>query len=59
MAPNVLNKDYTLGGFPTFQAKVRAFIQQYSDILSYSVKGKVMDVPEMDFTIDHIMWETN
>jgi hypothetical protein len=46
MAPNVPNADYTLGGTPTLQAKLRTLIQQYSDIFSYSVKGKAMDVPQ-------------
>ena len=28
-------------------------------MFSYSVKGKAMDVPPMEFTIDHSKWETN
>jgi hypothetical protein len=59
MAPNVPNKDYTLGGTPALQAKQHTLIQEYSDIFSYSVKGKAMDVPPMEFTIDHSKWETN
>jgi len=45
MALIVPNEDYTLGGTPALQAKLRTLIQQYSDIFSYSVKGKAMDVP--------------
>ena len=45
MAPNVPNEEYTLGGIPALQDKLRALIQQYSDIFSYSVKGKAYDVP--------------
>ena len=59
MAPNVPNKDYTLGGTPALQSKLHTLIQQYSDIFSYSVKGKAMDVPPMEFTIDHAKWEIN
>ena len=39
--------------------KLRTLLQQYSDKFSYSVKGKAMDVPPMEFTIDHAKWETN
>jgi len=43
MASNVPNEDYTLWGTPALQAKLRTLIQ-YSDIFSYSLKGKAMDV---------------
>ena len=55
----MLPMNFKLGGSPTLQAQLRALIKQYSDIFSDSVKGKAMDVPPMEFTIDHIMWETN
>jgi len=42
-----------------WDAKLCPRIKQYGDIFSYSVKGKAMDVPPMDFTIHHKMWETN
>ena len=58
MAPNVPNEDNILEGHQHYRPSF-ALIQQYRDIFSHSVKGKAMDVPPMEFTIDHTMWETN
>jgi hypothetical protein len=34
-------------------------IDEYSDILSYSIKGRSMDVPPIEFAIDTEEWEAN
>ena len=32
-------------------------LADFRDIFSYSVKGKVMDVPPMEFTVDRARWK--
>ena len=59
MVHNDLNNDYQLGGSVQLQTALRALISEFSDIFSYSVKGKAMDVPPMEFNIDRSLWETN
>ena len=39
-------KDYTMGSSEKLQASLGALIEEYSDIFSYSVKGRSMDVPQ-------------
>ena len=51
MRPGSLNDDFEIGGPPELQADFRLFLQEYSDIFSYSVKGKAMDVPPMHFQV--------
>ena len=38
---------------------LNALIAEFRDIFSYSVKGKAMDVPPMEFTVDRAEWENN
>ena len=52
MVHNDLNNDYQLGGSASLHNALHALIAEFSDIFSYSVKGKAMDVPPMEFTID-------
>ena len=52
MDPNHGNNDYQLGGSPHLQQALHALIAEYSDIFNYSVKGKAMDVPPMEITVD-------
>ena len=32
-------------------------IKEYDDIFSYSIKGRSMDVPPMEFDVDKKLWE--
>ena len=41
------------------QASLGTLIEEYSDNFSYSVKGRSMDVPPMEFDIDTEVWEAN
>jgi hypothetical protein len=52
-------KDYTMGGSEKLQASLGTLIEEYSDNFSYSVKGRSMDVPPMEFDIDTEVWEAN
>jgi len=46
MVPNgTANNDYTIGGNPEFQKRIRQLLTEYDDIFSYNVKGKAMSVP--------------
>ena len=51
------NDDYTIGGSPALQDNLHALIREYDDISSYSVKGRSMDVPPMEFDVDKKLWE--
>ena len=51
-------KDYTMGGSANLQATLSALIE-YSDIFSYSVKGRSMDVPPIEFSLDTDIWQSN
>ena len=53
------NDDYTIGGSPALQDKLHALIKEYDDIFSYSVKGRSMDVPPMEFDVDKKLWEAS
>ena len=55
MVQHNLNHDGTV----QLQQALNSMIAEFSDIFSYSVKGKAMDVPPMEFTIDRSLWETN
>ena len=46
------NKDYMMGGSGKLQNALTDLITEYDDIFSYSVKGRSMDVPPMEFTVD-------
>ena len=59
MDPNHGNNDYQLGGSPHLQQALYALIAEYSDTFSYSVKGKALYVPPMEFSVDCAQWETN
>ena len=49
-------KDYNMGGSEKLQATLSALIEEYNDIFSYSVKGRSMDVPQMEFSLDTDVW---
>ena len=53
------NKDYTMGGSEKLQNALTDLITEYDDIFSYSVKGRSMDVPPMEFTVDERSWESS
>jgi hypothetical protein len=59
MTENAPNDDYTIGGSPELQSGIRALIGEYKDIFSYSVKGKAVNVPSMEFTVNKTEWESN
>ena len=44
--------DYTIGGSTILQKELHSLIKEYDDIFSYSVKGKSMAVPPMQFEVD-------
>ena len=48
-----------MGGSEKLQAALGALIEEYDDIFSYSVKGRSMDVPPMEFSLDTDIWEAN
>jgi len=48
-----------MGGSENLQATLDALIEEYSDIFSYSVKGRSMDIPPMEFSLDTDIWESN
>ena len=52
-------KDYTMGGSEKLQAALGVLIEEYNDIFSYSVKGRSMEVPPMEFFLDMDIWEAN
>ena len=51
------NNDFTIGGSPEIQLRIRGILHEFRDIFSYNVKGKAMDVPPMTFTVDKVNWE--
>ena len=53
------NDDYTIGDYPTLQEKLHALITEYGDIFCYSVKGRSVDVPPMEFDVDRKLWEAS
>ena len=53
------NNDYTMGGSVHLQASLTDLIKEYDDIFSYSVKGRSMDVPPMEFKVDEKNWESS
>ena len=53
------NNDCQLAGSQHLQTALHVLIAEFFDIFSYSVNGKAMDVPPMEFTVDHDQWETN
>jgi len=53
------NDDYTIGGSPALQEDLHARIKECDDIFSYSVKGRSMDVPPMEFDVDKKLWEAS
>ena len=58
MVPNgTANKDYTVGGNPEFQQRIRQLLNEYDDIFSYNVKGNAMSVPPTTFTVAKNDWE--
>jgi hypothetical protein len=57
MTPEATYDDFHLGGSPELQSKLRSLIAEFPDIFSYSVKGKAMNVPPMEFKIDKERWE--
>ena len=59
MDPTITNNNYQLGGSQHLQKALHALIAEFRDIFSCSVKGKAMDVPPMEFTVDRAKWETN
>ena len=59
MDPISTNNDYQLGGSEHLQKAFHALIAEFHDIFSYSVKGKAMDVPPKEFTVDRDQWDTN
>ena len=40
-----------MGGSEKLQHALTELITEYDDIFSYSVKGRSMDVPRMEFTV--------
>ena len=46
------NDDYTIGGSTNLQQELHTLIKEYNDIFSYSVKGRSMDVPPMEFDVE-------
>ena len=52
------NNDYTMEGSEKLQASLTDLIKEY-DIFSYSVKGRSMDVPPMEFKVDEKNWESS
>ena len=56
MNGSVRNDDNTIGGSPALQENIYN-IKEYDDIFSYSVKGRSMDVPPMEFDVDKRLWE--
>jgi len=53
------NDDYTIGGSTNLQQELHSLIKEYDDIFSYSVKGRSMDVPPMEFDVDKKLWEAS
>ena len=53
------NDDYTIGGSTHLQQELHTLIKEYDDIFSYSVKGRSMDVPPMEFNVDKKLWEAS
>ena len=51
------NDDNTIEGSPNLQQDLQLLIKEYDDIFSYSVKGRSMDVPRMEFDVDKTLWE--
>jgi len=51
------NNDFTIGGSPELQLRIRDILHDFRDIFSYNVKGKAMAVPPMAFTVDKVNWE--
>ena len=52
------NNDDTMGGSDKLQASLTNLITEHEDFFSYSVKGRSMDVPPMDFKVDEKSWES-
>ena len=46
------NNDYTMGGSEELQALLTDLITEYKDIFSYSIKGRSMEAPPMEFKVD-------
>ena len=53
------NDDYTIGGSTNLQQELHSLIKEYDDIFTYSVKGRSMDVPPMEFDVDKKLWEAS
>jgi len=53
------NNDFTIGGSPAIQLRIRDIFHKFSDIFSYNVKGKAMADPPMTFTVDKVNWEAS
>ena len=53
------NNDYTIGGSTNLQQELHSLIKEYDNIFSYSVKGRSMDVPPMEFDVDKKLWEAS
>ena len=53
------NNDFTIGGSPEIQLRIRDILHEFRDIFSYNVKGKAMVVPPMTVTEDKVNWEAN
>ena len=51
------NNDFTIGGSPALQLRIRDKLQEFNDIFSCNVKGKAMAVPPMTFTVNKVVWE--
>ena len=47
MVLNKLNNDYQLKGSAQLQQALHSLLAEFSDIFSYSVKGKDLDVPPL------------
>jgi hypothetical protein len=53
------NDDYTIGGSTNLQQELHSLIIEYDDIFWYSVKGRSMDVPPMEFDVDKKLLEAS
>ena len=57
MLPGQTNDDFTIGGSANLQQRIRTLLTEYADFFSFIVKGKLMSVPPMEFTVDATRWE--
>ena len=58
MLPGHPLHDCQIGSEPSLQQPIRELLTDFQDIFSCNVKGKAMDVPPMEFTVDEGRWQT-